>query len=343
MQLAVNILILMNIHSSIFKKIVSAKNILVNAHKDPDYDSVASALTLKYALGKIGKKVNIVCCQKISPNFFFLNGADKIKSVEFKTFNFQSYDLFIIPDTASFDRVTGSKEVALPKDIDYIVIDHHKTNSFSYPLKFIDEESSSTTEVLYFLFNKWKVEIDKDLATLILAGILGDTVFLRYCGNRKRTMRVVADLVDMGADMDFIGENFYEKYDFDYVKMVSEFLARMKKEKKFVWSAVDYETYKKYHFPEGVREAVAGNFFKAIKDVDFGVALLEMKKGVVSISFRSKKNIDVIGFAKLFGGGGHKNAAGAIVEGEFKDVVKDAVRRIKMAVGGGRQVTENVI
>lgn len=319
----------MNTQFSIFKKIQESKNILISTHKNPDYDSIASVLSLKYALEKIGKNVKTISCQKINPHFFFLKGVAEIDFINFKTFDFKLYDLFIIPDTGSPDRVTGSKEITLPENIDYIVIDHHKTNSFSVPLKFIDEESSSTTEVLYSLFVDWKIEIDQDLATLILTGILGDTVFLRHCENRKKTMKAVADLIDKGADMDFISENFYEKYDFDYVKMVGEFLARMKKESGFVWSAVDYDTFKKYNFPEGTREMAADTFFRAIKNLDFGVVLLETKKGVINMSFRSKKNTDVTKLAKLFGGGGHKNAAGATIKGEFQESVKKIINKIK--------------
>lgn len=311
-----------------FKKIQEAKNILVNAHKNPDYDSVASVLSLKYVLEKIGKNVKMITCHKINEHFYFLKGAEKIEVIDFKTFDFRLYDLFIIPDTGSYDRVTGSKEIGLPENIDYIIIDHHKTNNLLFPLRFIDDEASSTTEVLYNLFSSWKLKIDQNLATLLLAGILGDTVFLRHCENRKKTIKIVTDLINRGADMDFISENFFERYDFNYIKLAGEFLSRMKKEKKFVWSAIDYETFKKYGFPEGVREMAADHFFRGIKEVDFGVAILESKKGILSMSFRSKKDTDVTKFAKLFGGGGHRNAAGATVKGGFEESVKKIIKEI---------------
>jgi len=308
--------------ANLLKSVKTAKNILVNTHKNPDYDSIASALSLQYVLKTLGKNVKIVSCQKINEHFFFLEGAEEINFINFKSFkNFINYDLFIIPDTGNFDRVTGSKEIALPEAIDYIVIDHHKTNSFSHPLKLIDEQAGSTTEVLYSLFSDWNIKIDQNLATLLLTGILGDTVFLRYCENRKKTMKAVTDLINNGADMDFISENFYERYDFSYIKLVGEFLARMQKEKGFVWSAVDYKTYKKYSF-EGAREMVADLFFRGISETDFGVVLLESKKGLIILSFRSKKNTDVTKFAKLFGGGGHKNAAGATVHGNIDQIIK---------------------
>ncbi len=93
-----------------------------------------------------------------------------------------------------------------------------------------------------------------------------------------------------------------------------------------------YETFEKYGKPEGVREMAADLFFRGIKGTDFGVAILEYEKGQISLSFRSKKDADVSTYAKLFGGGGHKNAAGATVKGEFKESVNKILERLNNLV-----------
>jgi len=323
------------INNHILERIKKAKKILTSTHHNPDYDSIGSVLAIKEGLRQMGKDVEIISCQKINPDLLFLKGSEKIRTIDFQTFDFSFYNLFIIPDSGSYYRITGSKKVFLPKNLDYIIIDHHLTNNFDYPLMLIDDEAVSTTEVIYRLFSDYKLKIDQNLATVILTGVLGDSVFLRYTENRLRTMMVVSDLISLGADMDFIEENFFEKYDLEAVKLLGLFLNKMKVEKnltngrqRFVWSAVSYEEYKKYNFPEGVREMVADLFFRGIKEVDFGLAILEQKKGEVFLSFRSKKEFDVSKLAKGFGGGGHKNAAGATVYGDFNKLTKEIIDKI---------------
>lgn len=316
------------ISSKIKEKIDSSDNILINLHKHPDYDSFSSALALSYVLNKLGKKSKILSCQEISKYFYFLEGAEKIEKVDYSTFDFKGYDLFIIPDTGSEDRVTGSKDISLPDELEKIIIDHHKTNTFEENLRLLDVGASSTAEVLYRVFMDWGIEIDELLATYLLTGILGDTVFLRYCEDSKKTFKIVADLIDRGADKDMIGENFYEKYEFMTIKLLGEFLNRMEKQDDFVWSAIPYEVFENHGKPEGVREMAADLFFRGIKGTLFGVAILEFKKNELSLSFRSKKDTDVSQLAQLFGGGGHKNAAGATVEGDFKKVLPEIVSKI---------------
>ncbi len=323
-------------NEEILSEIKKASNILVSTHKNPDYDSIASAMALKYVLGKMGKKVTVVSCQKINSHFDFIKNANTIDFIDFKNFtDFRLYDLFIVPDTASVDRVTGSKDIGLPDNLKTIIIDHHKTNIFSNGLRLLEEKASATCEMLYQIFVDWGINIDETLATLLMTGIMGDTVFLRYGENNKKTFGIVADLVEKGADKDLIQQNFYEKYDFNYVKLLGEFLNTIKLERgggrDFVWSAIPFEVYEKYEKPEGVREMAADLFFRGIKDSDFGVAILESKKDVLNMSFRSKKGTDVSKIAKLFGGGGHIQAAGATVYGEFSKTVKNIIKNIVTA------------
>ena len=327
------------INKLFLEKIKSAKKILTATHQNPDYDSIASVLALKDGLKQLNKNVEIISCQKINPDLLFLKGSESITPIDFQTFDFSYYDLFIVVDASSDYRITGSKKVSLPKNLDYLIIDHHLTNDFNYPAKLVDEEAVSTTEIIYRLFQDFKLKINPYLATVILTGILGDSVFLRYTENRQRTMKTVFELVNLGADMDLIEENFFENFDFQAIKLLGMFLNKMKKEessttgkKNFVWSAISFEEYKKYHFPEGVREMAADLFFRGIKNVDFGLAILEQKPKEIFLSFRSKKDFDVSQLAKIFGGGGHRNAAGANILGNFKTTVKQIINKLKKTV-----------
>src|SRR3989344_24938 len=131
----------------ILKEISKAKNILINVHRNPDLDSIGSATALYQALIKMKKKANLICPHEIPENFKFLKGADKVMTIDFSSYNFSPFDLFLIADSGSYDIVTGSKEIKLP-NIKKIIIDHHKTNDFTDVEINLHDEIAATAEII---------------------------------------------------------------------------------------------------------------------------------------------------------------------------------------------------
>jgi len=314
-----------SLSKSILEEIKNSSNILINIHRNPDLDSIGSATAMYQALIKMGKKVTLVCPHEIPENFKFLKGADNVKTVDFKKWadtGVRPYDIFLILDSGSYDIVTGSKEIKLP-DVKKIVIDHHLTNNWiDYVYRLLDTKASATAEIVYSMLKDWGVDIDGDISTSLLSGIAGDTVFFKYPKDPSVTFSNVSELMKSSANYNLLIEKFNDSLSFGFVKLLGEFLKNMKQGTGFVWSAVDYVTFKKYGKPKGTRETVADSFFRSIKNVKFGVALIEEEKGKFAVSFRSKKNTDVSVIAKKLGGGGHKNAAGATIYGSIDQVIE---------------------
>jgi len=310
---------------SILKEIKKANKILINVHRNPDLDSIGSATALYQALIRMGKKVILICPHEIPENFRFLKGTDKVKTVDFSSFDFSLYDLFIILDSGSYDIVTGSKEVKL-SDIKKIVIDHHRTNLFNNVEIKLYDELSATCEIIYQMLIDWGVGIDKDMATSLFSGIAGDTVFFKYGGNTKLTFKIATELLNLGADKSKLIDQAFDSFDFGLVKLIGETLEKMEKETspagEFIYSIIDYQTYEKYGKPKGARELVADFFARSIKGYGFGIIIFEVEKNVFSLSFRSKENVDVSEIAKKLGGGGHKCAAGATINGNINQIIK---------------------
>ncbi|MFA5770490.1 MAG: bifunctional oligoribonuclease/PAP phosphatase NrnA [Patescibacteria group bacterium] len=320
----------------IFEIIKQSNNILINIHRNPDLDSIGSATAMYQALIKMGKKATLVCPHEIPENFKFLKGADKVITLDFTNFknftNFiNSFDLFLILDSGSYDVVTGNKEIKLP-DVKKIVIDHHKTNNWeNYVYKLLEVKASSTAEIIYKLLLDWGTEIDPEIATSLFAGIAGDTVFFKYGENTKQTFKITTELLDKGADKNKIIDQAFDSFDFDLIKMIGEFLVKLEKGNGFVYSIIDYETFVKFGGHKGARETVANLFARSIKGFDFGIMAVEYEKEKFALSFRSKI-VDVSELAKKFGGGGHKNAAGATIYGTLDQVIKK-IKAITIAFG----------
>src|SRR3990167_3127647 len=142
----------------ILEALKKANNILVNVHRNPDLDSVGSALAFKYILNKLGKKVTIIGPHPVEPAFLFLPGANTIKVVDFHTFDFKPYDLFLILDSASAQIVTSDPKLPLPS-LPLLVIDHHKGNNIQAGIKLVKEDASATAEIIYYLLKDWEMKI----------------------------------------------------------------------------------------------------------------------------------------------------------------------------------------
>lgn len=305
----------------ILETLKKAKNILINVHRNPDLDSVGSALAFKYVLEKLKKKVTIVGPHAIEPAFTFLPGADSIHTVDFHTFDFKPYDLFLILDSASAQIITSDPKLPLPP-LPLLVIDHHKGNNIESDLKIVKEDASATAEIIYYLLHDWKIKITKDLATILFSAICHDTVFFKYTENDNETFPIISGLIKLGADKNTVLFNIYNNLDFEFVKHVATLLSKMKHEKGFVWTALSYDEYKKMGCPVGLREYVSDHFIQSVKGSAFGVVMIEEEAGKLCVGLRSKTGLDISVLARKLGGGGHLYRAGATVYGVYNKSIK---------------------
>jgi len=310
--------------AKILSEIKKAKKILVNCHRGPDSDSVGSALALFNVLKTLGKEVNVICPSDTPNDLMFLKGADSIKRVNFSAFDFSAFDLFLAIDSSTYSMVTGLKDNDKPS-INTVMIDHHYSNDRFGKINLIDAKTTSTGEMLFKIFEDWNVAIDQVTAECLLTGIIGDTGSFQYQNVGQGTLRIAASLMDAGADKDKIIYNIYRNIDFKEVKMWGKFIESMKIEDGFVWSAISLSTYKDFGEYPYAKEDVANLFFPIVKGTDFGIVMVETNEGVLSVSFRSRSGFDVSEIAREVGGGGHKAAAGARIEGLPFDQAVDKV------------------
>lgn len=306
--------------SSILEKINQAKNILINSHRSPDSDSVSSSTTVSAVLKSLGKKTQIICPDEVHAQLHFIHGAAEIKKVDYASFDFSPYDLFIILDTSSWEQIANIKNYIPPK-IDTIVIDHHLTNEVEGAIKLVDTSASATAEIVYKLMQDWNIKPTTEDATALFSGLADDTVFFRYTHDAAAAYSIASELIKAGADKDLFVHEMYNTYDLTAIKFLGKILAEMKIEDTFVWSAIPNAVYVEYGKPDAGKELAANLFSQSIKDTEFGFIIIEKEPGIISISFRSKGKVNVAALSKSLGGGGHHNAAGCTIKGTFEESV----------------------
>lgn len=314
----------------ILSEIKKTEKILVNCHRVPDADSIGSAQAMRKVLEKMGKEVSVICPTSIPGNLEFLALYGEIRRVNFEKFDFSEYELFITLDSANWKQVS-SDAIAEPPDIKIVNIDHHITNSKYGFLNLIEDGATSTAEIIYKIFKDWGVKIDKVTASALLAGIIGDTGSFRFPGVGREVFEIAADLMKY-TDKDIIIKNLYQNYDLDQIKLWAEIIGRIEVDEKhkFAWSAVPADVFKSHNKPAGAKSDVAEIIFQSIKGTKFGIVMVEEQVGKLSISLRARGDFDVSKIAEVLGGGGHKAAAGARIEGmKFEKSVEKVLRTAK--------------
>jgi phosphoesterase RecJ-like protein len=315
--------------NKILSELKKASRILVNCHDDPDPDSVGSALALSKVLKSMGKEVRVVYPgEEIPPNLKFLNGLEEIELIDFSKFDFSKFDIFICLDSSSWQMVTGSKETESPS-MKTLVIDHHKTNMKFGKINLVDPNAASTSEILFLVFADWKVEIDKEIATYLLTGLLSDSGGFMYPQVGVDSIEVGVKLMRLGADKEEIAYHIFRSVDFKMLRFWGEIINRLQFDEKygFCWSAIPYERGVELGNPKGAMSLFAGTLGNVIAGSNFAVFMAEKKKNELSVSVRSRGSLDSSQIAVSLGGGGHKFASGAIVKGEpFEQAVEKVLK-----------------
>lgn len=301
-----------------FNDIKKAKNILILTHKNPDGDALGSVCAMGLALEKIGKKYTVFIPDQIVKTYEFLPLIDKAK----KDYGaLEKYDLALSLDAADTGRfLLEPDELEKLKKMKIINIDHHYAGEdFGY-INIKEPNASSTAEVLTKVFRASRVPMDKKIATCLLTGILTDTHNFSNPATTISSLRIASDLMLYGAKIhDIVKYCFYNK-SFLSIKFLGKVFDKLVVNKKYniVISVVTLKDLEEVsEVDEDVTEGIAG-FLNDMSDVDVILVLKEQSGGFLRGSLRTtKENIDVSRLAKIFGGGGHKKAAGFTIKGNI--------------------------
>lgn len=306
----------------ILDKINKSEKILINLHRSPDPDSFCSAFSIYHFLKFLKKEVDVcvVLTSELSDFLLSQDDASTVKFVDYQKLNFNNYDLMISPDSGSWQQVVNNEDVIVPQ-IPIIVIDHHPTNEKFGKINLIQEGASSCSEMIYKLFKDWNFNIDSKIANVLLTGIIADTGGFSFSDNTE-TLRIAANLIDLGANKTEIITNMFRNKKFEILKYWGVCFERLKFdiEHKFIWVATPYEIESKYKINDS---AFATMFISIVDGSDFGIMMSEDEPKSLKISFRSRNDFDVSIIAREFGGGGHKAASGAKIDGlSFDEAVE---------------------
>lgn len=292
-------------------------NILVVSHQNPDGDTLGAGFALGEWLISQNKKYRFFCLNPLPGQFKFLPLSYSLNT-DIELFN-DRVNLLIVLDCGDL-RYAGIENLVknLRKDVIIINIDHHPTNDNFGHLNIVDTKASSTTEIIFYLFKEAGIKIDQAIAASLLTGILTDTSNFSNPATTVEALRVASQLLSTGVSLNKILGNILKNQSISALKVWGGALSRLKMTGDGL--AVTFIT--RADLEEGGinEEAISGmaNFLNNLSGVKAVMVLKEEEPDKVRASLRtSRDDIDVSYFAKMFGGGGHKKAAGFSVKGRL--------------------------
>jgi len=291
----------------VIDRLSAAKSPALFTHLRPDGDAFGSLLGLAHALKDQGQNPTLHVEGGMIPMYQFLPGGDLVQNV---TEHFPTKaDAFVVLDTSTRERV-GKKTVRWKQPVD-VVIDHHVSNPGFGSINLIVPEIPATAGVLFRLFEIAGWKISPAAATCLYTGLSTDTGSFRYRGTDAQTLRIAADLVELGADPSEIAKHCYlsitpQRYQLK--KLTIETLT-LKDNKKSGFLTIFPDFYSKSgaksEDTEGIIEEVT-----SIQGLEVASLFEFSPDGALRVSLRSKGKVDVNAIASSFGGGGHRAAAG---------------------------------
>lgn len=308
---------------AILKEIEQGRRFLVASHEGPDGDAIASTLALTLALRESGKLVVAYNRDGVPDALTFLPGAETVVSTLAAD---ERFDVGFILDAGELRRAGTD----LAERCRLLVnIDHHPFSEHFSPLHYVDEKAAATGILIYRLLQAGNYPISLDVARCLYTTILADTGSFRYSNANVEAFQVAGELVAMGINAWDAAAGLYENQPEIRLRLLAKALSTLtvsacgRYGSVSVTQAMLNETGARPEHTDGFV-----NYPRSIHGVEVGLFFRQINERQFKVGFRSKGKVDVGTLARELGGGGHYNAAGAMVEGSLEDVRVQVFARI---------------
>ena len=312
--------------SQVVELIENKQTFAITTHIRPDGDGIGSSLGLCWLLQSLNKSVEVIAADTIPVAYRTLPGAEEIRQVAEID---REYDAVFVIECSDAER-PGVKGLA---DQFMVNIDHHATSEHFGSINWIDSTASAVGEMIYNLCKAIGGRVTREIAECLYMALVTDTGSFHFSNTTDRTLKVASELVRAGVKPSEISEAVYNSYPWSRIELMRRVLDTVKRDDtgRIAWmrqtlamkvdsKAVDGDNNGFVNIPLAAREVLAVVYTREVGDNKFRVSL------------RSKGDINVAKVAEKFGGGGHKNAAGCCVEGDWNEREQELVQAVTEAV-----------
>lgn len=308
---------------------------VVVAHVVPDADALGSMLATALAVCGNGVTAKASIPQgSLSQKLGFLVEWAKVPIATPE--DFAAADGFIAVDTAKKDRCNvgpALRETDWSAGRPILNIDHHATNTRFGTINWVVDDAGSACELVYEVIRAAGRPITPLIASLLYAGIQTDTLGFSLPTTRPSALRAAADLVTQGADVGELGERLgrsQRKSEFDLLRVIYA-NTRVLGDGRIAYSSAGFdEIHDAGCTAADIDDQI--NVPRSLDGVQLAMLFTEGRKGKTRINFRSSGKVTVLALAEQFKGGGHTQAAGAILDASLADAMNQVLPRAEQYI-----------
>lgn len=291
--------------------LAAARTVVLTTHRSPDGDGLGACLGLAQGLDKLGKEVTVFNADACPAALAFLPGAgrltDRLPAAA---------DAAVVFDCAEPERVADGLTARLAAR-DWIVLDHHATERDFTPLTHNDPDAPASAELALRVLKLLGAPLDAPTATCLYAGLAVDTGTFRFSNATARAFAAAAELTAAGANASEVAHFLFEEQPPAKLKLTAAVLATLEVAlagKLCTLAADDAMLAATGAGPAELDGLV--NYPRALAGCAVAALYFTGADGVVRVSLRTSIDaVDVESVARVFGGGGHKHAAGCSMPG----------------------------
>ena len=308
---------------------------MVTTHCNPEGDALGSSLALALFLKQLGKNARVVIHDPIPYFLEFLPEKNIIFQSE--TIN-ERFDVICVCDCGDIARTGYFKNPAPGEKInapaaEVINIDHYVTNKNFGTVNWIEGEASATGEMIYDLIHAMKGTITPEIATAIYTAVITETGSFHYSNTTPKMFKIASECAEKGIDVNLIARGIFDTSSKGRLALLAKVLETLEisNEGKVANVFVTIDMFKKTETTaEDTEDFIS--FPRSVKGVEVAILFRENNPKEVKVSLRAQQDLDVSEIAGLFGGGGHKKAAGCSVQGSLPQVKQEVLQAIEKRI-----------
>jgi phosphoesterase RecJ-like protein len=296
-----------------------ARRIASLCHENPDADTLGAALAVALIAERLGKEYEIVCADRPAPMYSFLPRFDQIVSEPTGL-----ADVAVVCDAATLERIgpIASRYAAWLARTEIVNIDHHVTNLGFGTANLVDATAAATCEIVAALLPELGIELDAELATALLAGIVRDTNGFADASTSPRTLRHTANLLEAGAPLAEIYRIILDEMPYERMLLWGKLLHELGQRHggRVIFACLTQAMLDETNTEQPDADGVA-EFIAQAKGADITLLLREVGAQATRVSIRTSAAVSAADIARPFAGGGHLRRAGCTVQAALQQAV----------------------
>ena len=301
--------------AQIHQAVLDHDSFLLVAHKDADADSLGSALAFADYLHREGKQADTWVPEPLPLGLSYLPGYLAVNQSDAPT------DAVAIAFDAGSPGRFGNLRTRIEAAPLTIVIDHHASNEGFGDISLVRPEAAATGVIVFEALRAWGAHVSPEAATNLYAAIFTDTGGFRHDNTTGPVLQLGADLAELGADPAWVALKSYKSRPETTLRLqaLASAAATFELESRLVWSEVTLEMLRRSGAEMEESEGII-DILQSLDTMLCAVLFKEAEPALTRVSVRTRPPIEAHGLVGPFGGGGHRRAAGAEIQGSLAEV-----------------------